>query len=198
MYQEKIDSLLKVFQEADEETSRFMHSSGLKCEQGCGRCCESPYIEATVFEMLPVAFDVWRRNEASPLLEKLAHSDVAVSGRCVFYRPDPFVAGHGRCSVYHFRPLVCRLFGFSAAVNKHNRNILMTCNTIKRNFPEKYEPTHIDVHSGQMPIARMRDFSMKALAIDLDFGDKKFPINQALKIALEKVGLMLSYRGEKI
>ncbi len=194
VYREKIDSLLKIFQEVDAQTSRFRQASGLRCEPGCGRCCENPDVETTVLEMLPIAFELWRKNEAAPLLEKLAHPDVPeLPGPCVFYRRDPMIPGHGRCSVYALRPLICRLFGFSAVVNKRNQNIFLTCRTIKKLHPRAYDRAYTAVLTDQMPIARMRDYSMKVFAIDPASGDKRMPINQALKMALEKVGMILKF-----
>jgi len=41
-----------------EEFSQFQKSSGLKCLEGCGRCCANPDIEASVLEMIPLALKI--------------------------------------------------------------------------------------------------------------------------------------------
>ena len=193
MDENKIHALMEVFHDADEATARFRKDSGLACEQGCGRCCENPDVETTVLEMLPGAMDLWSHHKADAILEKLARLDGDSSRQCVFYQPDPFVAGHGRCSAYSFRPLVCRLFGFSAWADKHGRDVIVTCPTIKRRQAKKLEKARQEVQKENMRIPRMTDYAMKIFGIDPGLGEKKIPINAALKIALEKVGMILNF-----
>ena len=187
--------MMRLFQKADAETELFATNSGLKCKTGCGHCCENPNIETTVLEMIPVALDLLRRNESREVLNRL--TDSQPSGVCTFYRRDPFKKDHGRCSIYPFRPLICRLFGFSATMDKHQQNIFMTCQVIKDLYPEEYEKVSAAVKADRLPIARLRDFSMKVFSIDPVLGNKRLPINDALRIALEKIGLFLDLKSQK-
>src|SRR3989338_188376 len=108
----KIFFLLRLYSKLDKDIEQFSFTVGLKCASGCGRCCKNPHVETTVLELQPVAIELFRKNEADQWVNKAV--EAAGQGRCVFYKPDPLIPSNGRCSVYPLRPLVCRLFGFSA------------------------------------------------------------------------------------
>ena len=187
----KIRSLLKLFQSLDREIQKFQSKSGLNCLAGCGRCCENPNVETTVLELLPLAQKLWQEGSAEDWLKKI--ESVQEKGPCVFYKPDPLIPGNGRCSVYSLRPLICRLFGFSAKIDKHKDNVFVTCATIKKLYMKEFESAQHKVQSGSLPIASMEHYSMKAYQIDPTLGRDQLPINRAIKIVLEKTGLHLRY-----
>lgn len=178
--------MFRLFDRADHGTRRLRSKTGLKCANNCGRCCENPYVQTTVLEMLPLAIHLWQNNEAEEQLQRSPAS--ATSGPCIFYKPDPSMAGSGRCSIYPFRPLVCRLYGYSASADKYGKPRLVTCPTIKQSQPEGYEKAQKLVDSG-LPIPTMRDFSMTSFQLDPELSREQLPINEAIKIAIEKIGL---------
>ena len=47
-----------VFQEIGERYAQYQRERGLFCRSGCGECCLHPGIEATVLEMLPLAYQL--------------------------------------------------------------------------------------------------------------------------------------------
>src|SRR6185295_15429071 len=129
-------SLLKIYHKLEKETKQFQAETGLHCIAGCGRCCENPRIETTVAELMPLAFRLFQRGEESGWLDKANRSES--KGQCIFYKPDPLIEGKGRCSVYQWRPLICRLFGFSAITDKKGRPSLVTCAVIKQSQMQTY------------------------------------------------------------
>ena len=189
----KVFLLFKLFDRADRETKRLSAKTGIKCAKGCGRCCENPYVETTILEMLPLAIQLWKEKEAEGWLNKSLATHL--TGPCIFYKPDPLIAGKGRCSIYSLRPLICRLSGFSAAVDKHGKPELVTCPTIKQWQPREYEKAQKLVESG-LPIPQLRDFALAAYQLDPALGKDRLPINIAIKDALEKVGLYFYYQKE--
>lgn len=108
----------------------------------------------------------------------------------MFYQPDPLKNGQGRCGVYLWRPLLCRLFGFAAQKDKYGQPQLVTCSTMKSLCSYEYEQALENMHQGKLAAPLMQDYAMRLFNIDPHWGKEQLPINQAIKIALEKVGLL--------
>jgi Fe-S-cluster containining protein len=180
-----------VFAGLEAEVSSFQGWSGLHCRHGCGKCCFKPDIEATILEFLPFALSLYKNGEADAWLEKLAGN---TSATCVIL--DPGQAGAGLCTRYEQRGLICRLFGFSARTNKYSKKELVTCNVIKTEQAGPYTLAADKVASGgQIPV--MNDFYMKLHAIDADLTREFFPINTAIRKAIELVLHHYAYRGDE-
>jgi len=90
-------------------------------------------VEASPSEMLPLAAELYRRGEAEVWLEKLENAEDV----CVFFAKDPNSDWKGRCSVYPWRPSLCRLFGFSSRKNKNGRPELVKCSRMEKGELEK-------------------------------------------------------------
>jgi hypothetical protein len=70
-----IAELIELCEEIDRRTAAFQAPTGLYCPVGCGICCSSVTVEATVPEMVPAARELFRRGEALGCLGQkgLAH-----------------------------------------------------------------------------------------------------------------------------
>lgn len=199
----KIWGLFRLYRRLDRETARFRRQSGIHCAVGCGRCCTTPDIEATVLDMLPLAVDLWSRKQAGRMLDNIAAQEI--DRTCIFYQPDPLIPGQGRCSVYAWRPLVCRLFGFSAKMDKQNKKTFVTCSTIKSLHPQKYDHVQRQIRQNtvagsrakQLAIPTMTDFVSQLAGLDPGIGQRSLPINLAMKEALHKVGIYYAARRRK-
>lgn len=184
-----------IYRSLDEKTRSFQEKSGLKCLNGCGKCCLSPAVEAQVSEMLPLALSMLMSGDASDLHAKIEQSKDAV---CVLYRPSPKDPTKGYCSAYEMRPSVCRLFGFSAVSGKPpEKGQLSTCKIIKDRQPEATSKAMELLTSNHHEVPYVRDYSlqMEVLAPGTAFSER-LPINDAIKIALEKVALLPPYMTE--
>lgn len=208
---ENIYFLIKLYQAADKQIGDLKAVTGLKCAANCGRCCEKNDIETTVLELLPLAVYLWIKKEALGWLERIYQAKGR--GVCVFYQPGPLVKGNeGRCSIYCFRPLICRLFGFSAGKDKYGRQRLVTCADMKRLYPDAYGKARTCLRApacapragkytrGQKfmgeksLVPNMTDFTFQITAAGSDLGIRQVPINEAVKIALERTGLNVKLR----
>jgi len=185
------DRVLSVYGEIDDQISAFGTATGLGCPPGCGNCCTSDNVEATVIEMLPVAQELFRRGEVENWLERLAISDGKRA--CVFYAADSVVAENGRCCFYPWRPRVCRLFGFAAVKNKYGKQIFAPCVRQKEMVPLAVERALMAVLAGQA-VPGFADFSLQIVGIEPALGTQLLPINRAVEIALERYGLALQLR----
>ncbi len=187
-----IQQVKEIFAQIDRQTAVLQAATGLHCPTGCGRCCENPEVETTVLEMIPLALELWQRGEALAWLSRAQ----AVENRspCVFYQPDPFVPGNGRCSVYEFRPSLCRLFAFATVTNKQGKPELAACIRHKEMMPETVQQAKAAIADG-LAAPNFSEISIQ-LAMLAPSGIERFPINQALTLALQRVGLIAQFTGD--
>jgi uncharacterized protein len=185
---EKILAVEKVFEELDREISQFQSWSTLHCGWGCGKCCFKPDIEATILEFLPFAQFLYREGKAFEWLEKIRNSDATV---CHILNPTQ--NGAGLCSEYPHRGLICRLFGYSARTDKYGRNELVTCQIIKTDQAEAFNSTKEKI-TGGAAVPVMGQYYMQLHSIDPELSREFFPINEAIRKAIETVLQYYSYR----
>jgi Fe-S-cluster containining protein len=187
--EEKVARVEEVFEKLDGQIAEFQGWSGLHCPSGCGKCCFKADIEATIIEFLPFAFHTHQSGLAMEWLEKIKEND---SSLCQIL--NPLQAGKGLCGKYKNRGLICRLFGYSARKNKYGVAELITCEIIKGQ--NKYSEASARVESGNDFIPSMHDYYLQLYSIDSDMARQFYPINQAIKKALEEVLHYYAYRNE--
>jgi uncharacterized protein len=188
MLLEKIQAVELVFDKLDKEIAAFQTSSTLHCKFGCGKCCFKPDIEATILEFLPFAYHLHKNDLAFTWLEKLQTSDSSI---CLILNPTH--TGAGLCSEYHHRGLICRLFGYSARTNKYGKPELVTCQIIKTEQTDAFEETVKKIDQGE-PIPILSQYYMQLHSIDFELTREFFPINEAIKRAIETILHYFAYR----
>ncbi len=187
---QKVQAVEEAFALLDQEMSDFRGWSGLSCVFGCGRCCTKPDVEATVLEFLPFAYHTFLTNEAEAWLTKLStHSDSV----CVLFEANG-LAGSGTCTQYLHRGLICRLFGFSARINKYGKREFGSCKPIKSEQTEAYNATVAGI-ADDRPVPVMTHHYMRLHAIDADLARNLYPINEAIRRAIELVLQYYTYSG---
>lgn len=174
---------MEIYSELDSKIERFSTLSNLSCIPGCRICCisSSNKIEATILEFLPLAIHMWNTKIAEEFLLKLGNIDE--NDPCVLLEADPLLKPEGGCKYYNYRPVVCRVFSFSAVRKKDSIEPII-CKYIKQKEPEVLE--RVKLHINLAPFAS--DYKMKILFLDPNLGTKNFPINIALRNALEYIG----------
>ena len=183
----------RLFKRADTATDRFRRKSMMACVSGCGRCCENPQVETNIAQVLPMARYLFKMGLMEEIWQKLQNPLTAVS--CILYQPDPLIPGKGRCSQYALRPLICRLFGFSARRNKQGQASLIHCLHIKNDQPENTFSTQQLINGG-LKVPMFHEFSSRAESI-MPENNQLMPINKAIQKALEIVSLDSRYRSRK-
>lgn len=185
---EKVQAVEGVFQDLDEAVASFQSWSGLHCKFGCGKCCFKPDIEATILEFLPLAHYIYKEGLAFEWLERIVSQDMDVC-----HVLNPTKSGAGLCSEYEHRGLICRLFGYSARINKYGVREVVTCQIIKTEQQDPYEAAEKKVkEDGSIPV--MNQYYMKLHAIDPELARNFYPINQAIRKAIETVLHYYAYR----
>ena len=176
---EKAFDLQKVYAEMSEAFSGFQRASGLSCMPGCGKCCHNPEVEASILEMIPWAAKVYDEDRIDEWLERLSRSE---QGYC-------HLLVNEKCSSYSERPAVCRMFGVSGYFDKHHRKILSVCKYLREAHPEKL-PALENIKESSPDCG---SWNTKLSSISPSEFAKKYPINEAMFLARQKVSYLLHY-----
>lgn len=186
--EEKAKAVDNLFQDLDQQIAIFQASSSLHCKVGCGTCCTKPDIEATPLEFLPLALQMHRQGNVSEWLSKLEANPSSI---CILL--DQSRVGVGHCSTYRHRGLICRIFGFSARVNKYGKRELVTCQTIKSEQATPYQDIANQLLSDEGVVPVIGDYYRRLQGIDPFLAGKFLPVNLAIREAIMEVLQYFSY-----
>ncbi len=186
----KVRAVEKVFGQLEKEVATFQKATGMHCVSGCGFCCRKPDINATPLEFLPLAWHLHMEGTSLEFYDSLKNE--SGTSLCALFRPFENSDTGGKCSNYSGRGLICRLFGFTAARNKHGEARLVTCRIIKENQIGEYNRA-LDLLNTKK-VVFMRDYYFKLSCIDPELGRTMMPVNEAIKSALEVVMAYYAYR----
>ena len=185
--------VMALYAQIDQLIETFLATTQLHCPSGCGWCCTSPDVEATLLEMLPIALELFRCGEGEVWIERTTREHEIKT--CLFYQPDPLIPDQGRCQAYGMRPTVCRLFGWSTATHKLGKPELIACTRHKALMPAVVATAAAAIANG-LEAPNMAELAQQVANIDPELGRQRMPINQALRIALLRVGLELQLTGD--
>lgn len=188
-FEEKVLAVETLFEELDQEITQFQSWSGIHCKLGCGKCCFKADIEATILEFIPFAQFLYKNDVANEWYERIKAEPSSI---CKIL--DPSQLGVGLCTQYKHRGLICRLFGFSARTSKHGVKELVTCDIIKTEQQELFVEAYQKIETNAESVPLMHNYYLKLHSIDPDLTRNYYPINQAIKKALETVLAYYSYR----
>ena len=185
-----LKELIHLYKGLDEVAGRFKKAAALGCLKFCKKCCtpDKAQIEASVFECLPLSIHLWRLGEAESYLQRIASG--GEKNLCVLYNADPSPLPASGCKHYLWRPLLCRLFGFSAVLDKHGHPRIALCRTIKDADPQAEDRIKEKIARGLRPMI-IPHWARQASSLNPHLGQERHPINQAVRLALERVGLQL-------
>jgi uncharacterized protein len=184
---ERLESLAYLYQRADTAVDTFTEASGVSCPHACGDCCEG-----FVPDIMPI--------EAAFIAAFLAGTDsdraydLAASGLSPRIRED---GRHGcplhaddtpyHCTVYKARPLVCRMFAFSATRDKRGDAAYSVCR-LGVGAPGARSASGarlLEVFGASPPV--MADLGSELVAIDPGSASGRAPLPEALARALGHV-----------
>jgi hypothetical protein len=186
-----LDFLFEVYGDLERQIADFKKMAGLDCLRKCQTCCSTAkYVEASIFEMLPLSLHLWEEGRAEEILEKL--EGVHPEALCISLNLHPTEEVPWGCTHYSLRPLICRLFGFSATVDKYGQPLIAICKPLKERHSGIDRRINEQIR-GNLPVPLMPDFSRKIAFIDPRLGQEKYPINIALWEALELVGQKIHF-----
>ncbi len=184
---ETVNNLQKFYEEMASTFSDYQASTGLACLSGCGRCCVNPDVEASVLEMLPFALKIYDQGLLNEWLIKLENP---ATDYCVLFQGES--SGKGKCGHYLERPSVCRMFGVAGYADKNNQAVLSICKYIRENEPEKASEKQKNLDRKSVPM--MSEWVSQICHLGEPAIQRRVPINNAIKQALEKIALFAQYQ----
>lgn len=174
---------MEIFRELEAASKSYQSKVNLPCLEGCGKCCNSPEVEASPLEMLPAALSLLRNGKAEETLNQLEYGSPET---CYFYEKHNAEGNLGKCSIYQERPILCRSFATNAYSNKYGTKTLSVCKEIKKTYPQAYEAVSSRAELLQeAPLTA--NWTRQLLGLSSGFSLKSLPINEALREALKTV-----------
>ena len=180
-------NVARLYQAVDRDAANFSRKSGLKCPAGCGHCCENAKITSSALEFLPLACELWKRGKSEEWIGRISADTTPL--KCVFYEKFTGGEGKGHCRIYAWRPLVCRVFGFSSVRDKMGKHIYAACSVLKKGYSEKVEKA-MNMTIGRSAPPVITKFSGALSGIDPYLSMDQISIGEAAVVALEKVVLL--------
>ncbi len=163
--------------------------TGLGCPKGCRSCCLTPAynIEVSLLEFLPLSLHLWRYGLAERLLQRL--EETGEEDPCVLFERNSDLLSNGGCTFYEYRPMMCRLFGISAMIGKTGEIKPVVCKIIKAYYPSSVQRFLQTTEDGSLVLPVFSHFRSRIEGIDPHLAERVYPINMALKRAIEFIGL---------
>lgn len=179
-----IEQVTSLYEEVDQKIRAFKKLSGIRCYPGCGRCCNSKNIEVTVLEMLPLVFHLYQNKQIESWREKLSDVTSWENKKCSLYSQRTTGSQLGHCTYYEWRPLICRLFGFSFIVNKFGDKMLYSCPIIKSKLGDQFHIITKEIQF-QWQIPATINYYFKIALIDSGLTGENYSLNMAIKLAID-------------
>lgn len=129
--EEQFQDLKNLYENLSRSINVFASANNIYCPKDCGICCKRPSeeIEVSAFEMAYLAKHLVKNGLGNEYLAKAAAA--GDQGNCVLF--------NGRCAQYEYRPLTCRLFGFSSWRRKDGSLRYIPSATLRAHAPEAVE-----------------------------------------------------------
>lgn len=187
----KVQAVEKIFHQLEKDVATFQEATDLKCQTGCGLCCRKPDISATILEFIPFAYYLYKNDEAEKWYERML--TLPDETLCVNLNSFLTANSSGFCANYNHRGLICRVFGFSASNDQMGHAKLVTCKTIKSEFPDAVAKANEHIKS-KKPTPLISNYYSQLRGIDADLGGELLPINKAILEAIKTVLAYYTYR----
>lgn len=193
---ERLESLAYLYRRADSAVAAFASASGVSCPFGCGSCCEGFVpdilpVEAAYLAAYLAASDRSKAYEAAAgRLEALSYPDGRVG--CPLYRSDtPY-----HCGVYEARPLICRMFAFSATRDKLSRTAFSVCRLgLSRDGARAASgDALLEAFGAEPPV--MADYGSELAGIEPESAGRRMPLPEALAEAASRVMFLIGMRDD--
>lgn len=194
-YRSLSQKVRSIFKRIDRSSAQVQLATGIRCREGCGECCLSPKVEAMPIEMIPLALYLKRLKK---LELYLSIAKRLLNQYCIFYSPNPFDPSLGKCSVYHSRPSLCRLFGFAARKNKYGTTELASCLWHKKLSPELCDQANEKLAAAQITPSLLSQFHFQLQNLSTHSRlTKHLLINEAFIVAAEHLLSEFDYSDER-
>jgi hypothetical protein len=90
--------ILRIYRSIDRNSKRIQRAASLSCPKGCGLCCKTQKIEATILEMLPLAEAIFENKEEETILLRVENLIEQNDFSCALFSLDADIPGNGKCT----------------------------------------------------------------------------------------------------
>lgn len=181
-YQNLAIHILNELESSSELFTSFQRESGAICPSKCAHCCDNPRISCTPFELLPYVMRIVEDEKSLEYLEKLKSFK---ESHCFFVHYDNKELHQGYCTIYEYRPFICRSFGVSSRIGKGGQREHSVCRLLKS---EKLS-TKLEKKSAP----EVTSLSQRLITITPELAERELLIKDAFKVMLEKVLFVKGY-----
>jgi uncharacterized protein len=189
---EGLDSLLQIYYELDQLSINLRTIPGLSCPKGCSHCCctSALNIEVSVLEFIPLCLHLHSINKLNDMYDRIQTEGFSMP--CIMLSQDTDVTTlAGGCTYYAWRPLICRLFGFSAVRDKYGKLRFSLCRVIKEKTPNLLELMQGKINP-ELSVPVNSELSLFISQLNPYLGASRYGINEALSRTIEYVGYKLA------
>jgi Fe-S-cluster containining protein len=191
--EEALSDLHRLYAEADAACANFLSSArasspGFGCPEGCGACCER-----FVPDILPAEADyaaLWILRYRPDL----AGVEPGESAPCPFYAAD---RPEAHCQIYGGRPLICRLFGYTAMATKTGSPCYSLCWSmpgIAGENTRSWEGAGLERVFGATP-ALMADFGLRLQSISNPASAERPFLGRAIRDSIDRLRFLIGLAG---
>lgn len=186
--EERIIQVMKLYDKLEKKQEKFCDKFDIHCCEGCGSCCEHFTPDINEVEALFLAYGLIKENRDQEVLELLHSKNMDEEHYCPLYRENnPF-----HCSVYKYRPLICRLFGASASHDKEGKCVFKKCkfNSIGHDVDDETFKKH------KSALVLMSDYGETINQIAPNDLDREL-LPYALEKAIDKIRFYLELKDDE-
>ena len=234
LLRDRLEALADLYRRADEAVTAFCAGSGLACPHGCGTCCEGFIPDVMPLEAAAVAVYLadkdkaaawslagsgWGQGSTDPVQSSTNPEQGSTNPErgatepgqrqsCPLYAADtPW-----HCTVYEARPLVCRLFAFSAVRDKRGQSSFALCKLMPAalDLAMQPKPTAINATPATVRSASgtaimesfgaeppvMADYGNELLNLDPHSNGDRAPLPEALVDAMSQVLFLVGMKNQ--
>lgn len=187
LHREVSKHIESIFKESAETFGSYQRKVGLPCLTGCGACCLSRDISASISEMLPSAFRILDEEGIEAVEKLILELESTDSKVCTFYRMNSDDGTEGYCANYETRPSLCRSFAVAAYPDKNGSKTMSICKRLKEAYPERIGGLNA------LEAPTIGDYAKQVYLTGPSADAKLLHINDALCEALKKVWNLSAY-----
>ena len=176
----------EIYNTLEEKQEIFCDTFDVHCKKGCGTCCEHFIPDVSEVESKYLALGLITEGKSDEVRERIKKWNPE-SGYCPLYDFD----NDYHCTVYKYRPLICRLFGATASKNKDGRPCFRRC---------KYNELGHDLTPDELEkkmdaVIHMSDYAMMMKEFSLDEKERLL-LPESLIQEMDKILYIMSLLDE--
>lgn len=190
----EVRAIERLFKVLDKDIQELRDQTGISCVENCIKCCTTPHIEATALEFYPLAYHLYKIDQAESILTKIEQNNNP--SICPILNHLSIGGNRPGCLFYNHRGLMCRLFSYSYSTDKYGRRRMNTCKTIRMGHPEQLDKAN-EILGMRTLGPKASNFYSRLQIIDFYEAQRLYPIGDAVRIAIETIITNLHYKGNK-